>query len=115
MKKISFKINTVEPPYAVAVTLWKLSYNPYSKKNNFVFFTREQVYKFSFYFDTVDQIYPKLSFKEKIKLLEQFLDCFPNPPVEGENLIDKQKIVFFKGAVFEIQIQNSLKNGNFLL
>ena len=102
MKKISFKINTVEPPYAVAVTLWKLSYNPYSKKNNFVFFTREQVYKFSFYFDTVDQIYPKLSFKEKIKLLEQFFDCFLDMPKMGKNIVDKQKIFTFYNRINEI-------------
>ena len=100
MKKISFKINTVEPPYTVAITSWllNLSYNPYSK-NNFVFFTREQVYKFSFYFDTVDQIYPKLSFKEKIKLLEQFFDCFLDIPKNGENIVDKQKIFTFYNRI----------------
>ena len=109
----SFKISSKTANIAA---YWTLS-RPVKllSKNKFIFLTKAEVENFYFFWDALDAIYPKLSFKEKIKLLEQFLDCFPNPPVEGENLIDKQKIVFFKCAVFEIQIQNSLKNGNFLL
>ena len=70
-------------------------------KNKFIFLTKSEVENFYFLWDVLDVIYPKLSFKEKIKLLKQFLDCFQSPPVNGKNLVDKQKIVAFKEEVYK--------------